>query len=402
MKYFVSKSSLIHNSPYNKFRSVARELQYDSVNYLNSQRFVINKPILERLMKEWENPDSKLFKGLNNLHPLNMTTADRKSAEYKLAVIHNSKYYHYKTTFDLASMYSDTSFYLPVFLDYRGRIYPETTYLSYQGTDLIRGLIKFSDSYPIMEDTLYYLKIYLANVFGLSSKTFQERLDWVDTHYNQLVLDYYDNKSAFNSFVIKAKEPFQFYSTFVEIVGIIECNKTSTNFPILFDCSCSGIQHISALCGDVTIAKMVNVLPDKGKSDIYTLACDYLRDKILTSKDAKIVKHRANLSRIIINRSLMKIPVMTIPYNITLDGISEKIVETIVAKVDWVLKKPYYIINPKYVTDDKPLVLGASEFGVLSYLIYSSLYDIAPVINPLIKYLSSMVRFLDKLKLPIF
>lgn len=263
-----------------------------------------------------------------------MSDADRKSAEYKEAITHNSKYYHYKTTLDLASIYSETGFYLPVFLDYRGRIYPETTYLSYQGTDLIRGLLKFERRYPIVDDTVYYLKIYLANVFGLSSKTFQERLDWVESNYNQLVLDYYDDKTAFNSFVIKAKEPFQFYSAFVELLGVTESHLKASNFPILFDCSCSGIQHISALCGDVTVAKMVNVLPDKGKSDIYTMACDHLRTKILTSTDDKIVKYRASLSRIVINRTLMKIPIMTIPYNITLDGISDKIKETMVTKVD--------------------------------------------------------------------
>lgn len=65
------------------------------------------------------------------------------------------------------------------------------------------------------------------------------------------------------------------------------------------------------------------------------------------------------------------------------------------------IKKPYYTIDPKFITDNNPLVLGGSEFGLFSYLIYSSLYDIAPIIKPLIKYLSDMVRFLDRLDLPI-
>lgn len=53
MKYFVNnKESVIHNSPYSKFASVAHDMQFDTVNYLNSQRFVINRAILERLIKE--------------------------------------------------------------------------------------------------------------------------------------------------------------------------------------------------------------------------------------------------------------------------------------------------------------------------------------------------------------
>lgn len=57
-------------------------------------------------------------------------------------------------------------------------------------------------------------------------------------------------------------------SVFLSIVKLInEGIDTPIGTPILFDCSCSGIQHLSALCSDITLAKMVNVVPAEGRSD---------------------------------------------------------------------------------------------------------------------------------------
>lgn len=53
MKYFVNdKGSFIHNSTYNKFHSEAKDLQFETINYLNSQEFVINSDVLDLLLNE--------------------------------------------------------------------------------------------------------------------------------------------------------------------------------------------------------------------------------------------------------------------------------------------------------------------------------------------------------------
>lgn len=61
-------------------------------------------------------------------------------------------------------------------MDFRGRIYPEISLISYQGIDLIRSLIYFSESETINDSGIDYLKIYLANVFIGSSSSYNERL----------------------------------------------------------------------------------------------------------------------------------------------------------------------------------------------------------------------------------
>jgi DNA-directed RNA polymerase len=52
-------------------------------------------------------------------------------------------------------------------------MYPLCNYLSYQGSDLSRSLLLFDpiNKEELNEQGLDYLKIYLANLIGLSSKT---------------------------------------------------------------------------------------------------------------------------------------------------------------------------------------------------------------------------------------
>lgn len=62
-------------------------------------------------------------------------------------------------------------------MDFRGRVYPYVSYLSYQGNDLARSLLMFAQTETIQTKGFEYMKLYLASSFGLSSKSFTQRLD---------------------------------------------------------------------------------------------------------------------------------------------------------------------------------------------------------------------------------
>lgn len=150
------------------------------------------------------------------------------------------------------------------------------------------------------------------------------------------------------------------------------------------------------------MAKLVNVISnEEGKSDIYNTAAIYIEKKLANPKDKKLILYKDSLSKIIINRSIMKIPIMTIPYNISLEGITKKIVDSIVEQIIWENNKPQYKIKPEFVKDISDLYLNGSAFGCLCYAIHISLYDIVPILKPLIEYFISMVRLLISLNLPI-
>jgi|SRR5215469_7193947 len=70
----------------------------------------------------------------------------------------------------LANVYSNIpEFFIPVRLDYRGRLYCISEYLNYQSNELAKSLLLFSKSEKIFKHdnkSINYLKAYGANCFG--------------------------------------------------------------------------------------------------------------------------------------------------------------------------------------------------------------------------------------------
>jgi len=62
-------------------------------------------------------------------------------------------------------MYCNIDFYIPCFLYFRGRIYSYVSYLNYQGSDLARGLLLFSEQGKVSKNNMKYLYYYSANGF---------------------------------------------------------------------------------------------------------------------------------------------------------------------------------------------------------------------------------------------
>lgn len=68
----------------------------------------------------------------------------------------------------IARQFVDDEFYFPWNLDFRGRAYPIPPNLSVVGADLGRGLMLFSEKKPLGEIGLFWLKVHLANLFGMN------------------------------------------------------------------------------------------------------------------------------------------------------------------------------------------------------------------------------------------
>ena len=69
-----------------------------------------------------------------------------------------------------------------MFVDFRGRVYPLSPSLNYQGGDLARSLLLFANSYgEVMNDIgQECLNIYLANLAGYDKLSWNDRLDKAD------------------------------------------------------------------------------------------------------------------------------------------------------------------------------------------------------------------------------
>ena len=255
------EGDLIKGKYNQKMNTVGSDNLYESINHLNSIKFKINRTMLNFVLQEWYNSESKLFKGHNIFQPI-LDTDSKDIKAKKLSS--NSKYNLYSNIITIASLYRDKEFYLPVFVDFRGRVYPLSNYISYQAGDLGRSLLLFADCYAekLNKTGIECLNIYLANLAGYDKLPWNDRLFKVDEIINEYVESSKISKNNIKYVednLDKISEPFQFISIMVAKLSTLNNPEQAISNPILFDASCSGIQHIASLTLEKELAKNVNV-----------------------------------------------------------------------------------------------------------------------------------------------
>lgn len=91
-------------------------------------------------------------------------------------VSHNSKFLANRTILQLAIVYENVDFYIPNFMDFRGRIYSAVSYLNYQGSDIARSLIEFAEGCDLNNDNIKYVYLYLANTAGRNKLAIDDKI----------------------------------------------------------------------------------------------------------------------------------------------------------------------------------------------------------------------------------
>jgi hypothetical protein len=404
MRYIANVDhGFVHENPANIGKSVVSNMQIQAINQINSIGFQINNDLLQIYLDDFLGPGN-LFNGYNKLHEDSNKTISIHSKKYQEIQAHNGLYWTYYNILNLANLYRNHTIYIPTFMDFRGRIYPYVSYLNYQGSDLARSLLHFAKTEEVNLEGYKYIEYYLAALYGHSNKSFAVRSEWVGKNLENMIYKFETDRSAWLQDIMKfAKEPYQFISVFMEIMKLMDNADHRTGLPVLFDCSCSGIQHLSTLCQDISLAKMVNVIGDTDRADLYEIAANHVKSEIASSTKPGIVEARPDLSRLIINRDVLKTPIMTISYNISLSGLTEQLVTKLSIKTsyDVATKKVYYHINPKYVVNGGNLLLSGSAMGHLASLVYNSLFKLSPNLKTLVAYFNSMIKLLYQLNLPV-
>jgi DNA-directed RNA polymerase len=174
--------------------------------------------------------------------------------------------------------------------------------------------------------------------------------------------------------------------------------------PVLFDASCNGIQHLSSMTRDLELAINTNVVvqeiykgekvnsEDIPSSDLYNYAAQIIQkeiDKIETNSKY------SNLLKIKVTRSLVKKSVMTIPYNISLNGVQEQIIDQTTKIKE--LNKEYYILNGAFSKNGENITLLPSDVYKLGALIFNTLMKEVPSLKTLKEYLGEMSNVILKL-----
>lgn len=385
---------------------------YEAINAMQSTAWQVNRRVLDVAKTLWRQGATVGATGHESLPPREPQEIPPMPAEWenrvkewretdiegykvwagRAAAVHESndrcvsKRVAAAETLGIAERFLDEdAIYYPHQLDFRGRAYPVPSHLSPQGSDLSRGLLQFAEAKPIGERGIWWLKVHLANCFGIDKVSFADRVAWVDEHHDALLLSAIDPLEA-GSIWLDADAPFQALAACMELARCAAGGpETLTQLPIAMDGSCNGLQNFSALLLDEVGGAATNLLPAGQPADIYSEVARLVAQRI--QQEAEAGNPMAAQWDGHINRSLVKQPVMTLPYGATKAGMRQQI-EDAVRRCG----------NPMGITTKRMW----KTTGYLAGIVYDSIGEIVIAARSAMDWLQEAAGVVSSNKLPIY
>jgi DNA-directed RNA polymerase len=199
---------------------------------------------------------------------------------------------------------TEPRFFFAYNLDFRGRVYACSDDLSPQGNDLQRGLLEFAKGDPLDHEGLRWLKVHLANCYGVDKVSFEERVRWADDNVTMIVSAANDPLDCTEWH--KADQPWQFLAA---CFAYSDWQSGECRVPVMQDGSCSGIQHYAALLRDEVAGKEVNLIPGDRPGDLYATVAACVMEKLSESREPFSLEwHSWGIDRKLVKRSVMVLP----------------------------------------------------------------------------------------------
>lgn len=269
------------------------------VNILNETEFEVNT-----LMLNYLNSDGRYLLEHDNLNDDNST---------KLAK---------QITLSICECYKNNKFYLTVNCDWRGRVVTQSFYITYQGSDFNSSLINFYKGEKLDQTGKIFLYIHGANNHNenqISKDTFTNRVEWVKNNYKKII-------AVDRDLILSAENKYTF-AAFCLVMREIDRNpEYIVKMPVLLDATCSGIQHFAGLLRDYELAYNVNLLESDSiikPHDVYSILLKTINENI--HKFGEENDRYSSFKQILLDRGLVKHPIMTKVYNVTNHGISDQL-----------------------------------------------------------------------------
>lgn len=362
---YLKRNKLVKNNSkeyLQKLETMEMPIVYEAINHLQNTEWQINRRLLDTVNKLWEEgravaelPDREDEPLIPYPYP-ELNKEDAKTPEqievikkwkrdtyeiHKRNVAKRSNRILVSQILRIANQFQRyDKIYFPHQMDFRGRLYPIPVLLQPQGTDLAKGLLHFTRGKPVDKNSVKWLEIHGANVYGYDKESYEERVRWTREHSSE-IQSYAQNPLQDRGWA-EADKPFQFLAFCFEYDDYLNNpNSFTSHIPIQLDGTCNGLQHYSALLRDEVGGRAVNLINSQKPSDIYAKVAERLEEKLNetinisnTSNDmssnaldvhtGSFATHWLELG---INRKLTKRPVMVLPYGGTLLSCREYIGE---------------------------------------------------------------------------
>lgn len=233
-------------------------------------------------------------------------------------------------------------FWLPIYMDFRGRLYPRTHTVNYQGSDLQKSLLCFSDrddhGWELSEKQFQAIALHFSALAGVCDKaSLQEQIDWWRMWEGQDKVQSHDPIFSYgaqqagialkdNIQVLHPDKPHQFRAHHM-LLRVGKLNQ----IPIQIDGTCNGLQHLSAMFEDEEAAPHVNLVDGDTPGDIYKVVAEKTLDTLEKYKHEGWAQRISNLK---IDRKLTKGVVMPLPYGMTRSGAEDAVIGKAVKQSD--------------------------------------------------------------------
>ena len=263
-------------------------------------------------------------------------------------------------------------FYFPYQLDFRGRIYTMPAYLTPQGTDLAKGLLRFAEAKPLGNmQAVKWLAVHVSNTYGNDKVSLDDRYDWTVRNQEKILACAEDPLE--HDWWMDADSPFCFLAACKEWAGYVnEGLAFRSSLPIAMDGTCNGLQIFSLILRDEIGGQAVNLVPDDKPNDIYGIVAQRVIDRIyadannpklnedVVSGSGKMTFNRYKDAQALlclrINRKTTKRQVMVMPYGGTMQSCIEYTREWLAGQGVWhktsLEFKQYSLVLARYIWDE--------------------------------------------------
>ncbi|MBS7457668.1 DNA-directed RNA polymerase [Coralloluteibacterium stylophorae] len=343
-----AKLARVRNKAYlNELALADMPLVYEAVNTIQNTPWQINASVLDVMLEAWEAggglgglpsrelqdlppkplglvENGELFK---KEHPEEFTDWKRRaSAVHESNARNTSSRIAAATRLQAARRFRDEpAIYFPHSLDFRGRVYPLTVSLTPQGDDPTKALLRFAEGKPLGSEGAKWLAVHVANLFGVDKVPFEERIAWVRKN-EELILDSALDPLDGRRFWETADSPWCALAACFEWLGYsLQGEDFVSHLPIALDGSCNGLQNFSAMLRDEVGGAATNLMPRSHPADIYTEVKTVAEGRIRKDAEGGCPLAAAWDGRL--TRSMVKRPVMTLPYGVTSNGMRGQILD---------------------------------------------------------------------------
>ncbi|KAK6035728.1 DNA-directed RNA polymerase [Cooperia oncophora] len=174
----------------------------------------------------------------------------------------------------LARHFRGQTLFFPHNMDFRGRVYPISPYLSHMGDDVNRCILKFAKGRPLGDRGLYWLKLHCINLTGkMKRDSIKDRIIAADQQLDD-ILDSANHPLDGKGWWLESEEPWQTLAACMEIRDALAFPGKTENFvshlAVHQDGSCNGLQHYAALGRDEEGGREVNLLKSETPNDVYS------------------------------------------------------------------------------------------------------------------------------------